>query len=387
MKNSLFLAAKDLKLRLRDKSAIMFAFLAPLGLAAIITFAFGNEEGFHTVLAIVDNDKGEISTAFVKGVKDGLGDAATLEPVTSEADAKSMVDKGSLRSAIVIPEGFTRSIQEGTPIQLKVYKNAEAQISSAIAEGVAESFANEIEAGRLAVGTAATAAKRPVDVQALAEKASRERIPTRIVDGKVGANPTNSASYFGPAMAIFFLSFTVQFGPLGILAERSEGTLKRLLASPTSMSSILLGKALGAFILGMISLGVMAVVTTITLGANWGPPIGIAALGAATIVAFMAISAVGATITRTEEGAQAFVGVVMSLFALLGGNFIRITDAPPLMQKLSLGTPNGWAIRGFIDLATGGGLVSIKTPLVALAAIALGALLVVAAFGKRLVRQ
>lgn len=387
MRNALLLAAKDLKLRLRDRSAIAFAFLAPLGLATIITFAFGGDEGFHTVFAIVDEDRGEISKAFIEGIEEGLGDALEIKRPRSESEAREMVDDQDALSAIVIPKGFTQNIQSGTPTRMKVFKNAEARISSAIAEGIAESFAKEIDSGRLAVATAATAAQRRVDVQALAREAAKDRIPIKITDGKVGATAANSASYFGPAMAIFFLSFTVQFGALGILAERNEGTLNRLLASPTGIGMVVLGKSLGAFALGMISLTVMAVVTTVTLGANWGPPLGVAALGALTIIAFMGISAIGATVTRTEEGAQGFVGAVMALFALLGGNFIRITDAPVLMQKLSLATPNGWAIRGFVDLSTGGGLPSIRGPLVALTAISAVAILIAGIRGRKQIVQ
>ena len=39
--------------------------------------------------------------------------------------------------------------------------------------------------------------------------------------------------------------------------------------------------------------------------------------------------------------------------ALLGGNFVPISQAPALLRKLTLLTPNGWALRAFTDLGTG----------------------------------
>jgi ABC-2 type transport system permease protein len=134
----------------------------------------------------------------------------------------------------------------------------------------------------------------------------------------------------------------------------------------------------------MISLLVMNLATSLMLGATWGPTIGVLMLGAATIFAFMGVSAIGASFARTEEAAQGFVGITMSLFALLGGNFIPINEAPLLVQRLSLGTPNGWALRGYIDLSTGGGLSSITTPLIALAVIGTLTFSIGALRGRRL---
>ena len=61
-----------------------------------------------------------------------------------------------------------------------------------------------------------------------------------------------------------------------------------------------------------------------------------------------------------------------TLLALLGGNFVFISSAPSTIKHLALLTPNGWAIRGFTDLATiGGGLGTIAQPVVAILVISL----------------
>ena len=66
-----------------------------------------------------------------------------------------------------------------------------------------------------------------------------------------------------------------------------------------------------------------------------------------------------------------FAGVARpSLFglALVGGNFFFLSTAPSLMRRLALLTPNGWALRGFTDLATvGGGIGTIAGPLLGIA--------------------
>lgn len=391
MRTALVIAAKELKLRLRDRSAIVFAFIAPLVLALIISFAFGGDEGFSTVFAVANADDGDLGNTFVSVLEQGLGDAVEVKDASSEADARSMIEKEEAFAAFLIPEGFTQAVQRGTPAEIEVIRTAEAPISGEVAEAFATGFVTEVNAGRLAVATAiaAGALERPDSpgLQALIQRASDERIPIRLVDGDIGGTAVNSASYFGPAMAIFFLSFSVQFGTTGILRERREGTLPRMLASPNSATSVLAGKLLGAFVLGLISLSVMNIATSLMLGAVWGPTLGVLILGTATILAFLGVAALGTTLVKTEEAAQGFVGIVMTLFALLGGNFIRITEAPPLIQKLSLGTPNGWALRGFIDLSTGGGLESLAGPMVALLSIGAVTFAIGAARGRKLVMQ
>jgi ABC-2 type transport system permease protein len=58
--------------------------------------------------------------------------------------------------------------------------------------------------------------------------------------------------------------------------------------------------------------------------------------------------------------------------ALLGGNFIYLAQLPDLLQRLSLLTPNGWALRGFVDLvADGGGLSTVAAPVAVTAAFGL----------------
>ena len=61
------IARKDLKLRIRDRSAFIVGVLAPLGLAFIFNLVLGNvaEGDFVPVIAIADLDGGAVSEGFV----------------------------------------------------------------------------------------------------------------------------------------------------------------------------------------------------------------------------------------------------------------------------------------------------------------------------------
>jgi ABC-2 type transport system permease protein len=52
-------------------------------------------------------------------------------------------------------------------------------------------------------------------------------------------------AYLAPGMALMFLMFTVAYGGRALLLERAQGTLPRLLVSPTSTTQVLAGKGGG----------------------------------------------------------------------------------------------------------------------------------------------
>jgi ABC-2 type transport system permease protein len=96
----------------------------------------------------------------------------------------------------------------------------------------------------------------------------------------------------------------------------------------------------------------MALVTGIVFGADWGHPLAAAALIVAVGLAVVALTALVIALSRTDRQADAMSSVVVFTLAILGGSFIQASELPPLMRTFALATPNGWALRGFVDLGT-----------------------------------
>jgi ABC-2 type transport system permease protein len=153
-------------------------------------------------------------------------------------------------------------------------------------------------------------------------------------------------------MGIFFLFFAISFTARGWFTEAREGTLERM-AGAASTGQILVGKALSVFVYGLASLTTMAVVTSVVFGADWGGPLPAATIIVAMVLAVVCLTALVIVVARTERQAQGLASMVVFGLALLGGNFVIVSGSPPLVRKLALLTPNGWALRGFVDLSTG----------------------------------
>jgi ABC-2 type transport system permease protein len=364
-RTAFLVAGKDLRQRLRDRSALVIAFVAPFVLASIIGLAFGGDQAFRATYAVADADRGPVAAGFTDGVlaSPGLRDLVTVRQVDA-AEARALVDRGDADAAFLIPAGFSASVQRGGAATITVLESGENPIAGQVARSLAEAYAAELAATQLAVRTALEAAGQPpTEAGRLGERAAATPLPVRLVEGQAGGRTVEAANYFGPSMAIFFLFFTVSFGARSILAERRQGTMRRLLASAASPGGVLAGKALAAFALGTASVLVMWLATTLVFGADWGDPVAVVALTVSSVLSAIGITALVVTLAKTDEQAEGYSSLVVFTLALLGGNFVYLAQLPELLQRVSLLTPNGWALRGFVDLvADGGGLATVAAP-------------------------
>jgi ABC-2 type transport system permease protein len=163
----------------------------------------------------------------------------------------------------------------------------------------------------------------------------------------------DGTTYFAAGMAVFFLFFTVQFGVLGLLEEEREGTLQRLQAAPIGRASIVLGKALLAVVLGIISMTVLVVSTQLLIGATWGAPLGVALLVIAGVLAAVGIMGLVAAMAKTPEGAGNLGAIIAVILGMLGGVFFQLGSGDDFLSRLTFITPHAWFMEGLANLADG----------------------------------
>jgi ABC-2 type transport system permease protein len=372
---ALVIAVKDLRQKLRDRSVLLMAVLAPLGLAFLFSTMIPNQETFHTTYAVVNLDGGEIAKGLVDGPLAGLQAAgvADLTTLTTEADARAAVDAGDVSAAIVIPAGFTEAVRAGAPAQLLVI-GGPSSLSAEVARSVLAGFGSQVTAVQVAVGTALAAAGEAPDpalAGELAAAALAAPAPIVLTAGETADRTASSKTYYGASMAVLFVFFAAQFGVLSLLAERRNGTLARMLAAPIAPATILLGKVLVSMVVASISMTVIVLATTFLMGADWGDPLAVAALVFAVALAASGIATLIVGFARTEEQASSFIAVVALTLAVFGGSFFPMSQAPEGMAALSLVTPHAWFIRGINDLAAGGGIAVVAPSLAVLVAIGL----------------
>ena len=367
MRHAWTIAMKDLRRRVRDRTALLVAFVLPFGLAWIFGLTLGDVEtqGFDATYAVVNADtSGHIPSSFTD-VLEGL-DFVTLREADSPASAERLAEDGEVDGAVVFPQGFSSQVQAGEGATIRVIGAPDSSVGSLVLVSLARSFGSQLDAVGVSVATVGTAGRADPELVARAQ-AVPAAAAVRTVDA---ANQVASQStFFAIGMAVFFLFFAVEFGVRGLLEEREEGTLSRLLVAPVRPASVIGGKALASFLVGLVSTTLLVVASTWILDAEWGDPLGVALLVLGGVLAAVGVTALVATLAKTTAQAGAYVSIVAVVGGLMGGTFFPISQAG-LLGTIRFLSPQGWLMEGFQELAYGGTTADIVGPILGVLSIA-----------------
>src|SRR4029453_17731595 len=128
----LLAAGKDLRQRLRDRSALCIAFGAPFVLASIIGLAFGGDSAFKATYAVADADRGPVAACFTDGVLASPGgrDLITVRRAgpawapAGPAGAGARADRNQVGAAFLAPAGLSDAVRQGRPVTLTVVSSS-----------------------------------------------------------------------------------------------------------------------------------------------------------------------------------------------------------------------------------------------------------------------
>ena len=396
MKKLFLIGIKDLKLISRDRAALIFMLLAPflltIGMGFVTGRFSGNAGGLSDIPVIIVNlDREQLGNALAdvfssKELADLMEPSASPDP---EA-ARRLIDEDKAAAAIIIPAGFTRSIipAEGTTfdgsfiqpevVKIEVYVNPGRPTSAGVVKAIVDEFISRIEEGRTGGMTSIMQLIQAglLDPQNGEREArilfenpeQREATAILLKNDAEGAEAIqfDILAYMAPGMALLFLMYTVSHGGRSILLERNQGTLPRLLVTPTSSTQVLGGKVMGIYITGVTQVGILILASAIFFGVRWGDPLGVTILILATVYGAAGWGMLITALARSPAQVASTGSAIMLIFGILGGSFIDLEQMPPFVQTLSKITPNAWGLDGFTTLALGGTLADLVLPITAL---------------------
>ncbi|MBI2333667.1 MAG: ABC transporter permease, partial [Chloroflexi bacterium] len=400
-------------------AALIFMLLAPflltLGMGLVTgRFSGSGSSGISDIpVVIVNLDDGEMGQALVD-IFNSEELAELVEPNlgTSPEAARRQVDEDEVAAAIIIPAGFTRSIipqqedfanGDSEVVKIEMYANPARPTSAGIIKSILDEFMSRIEEGSLSGQTSIlqmviSGRITPEQAEAAGEEMGKHlqdapeddtlaiTLNTSTADGE--EIKFDVLAFLAPGMALMFLMYTVSYGGRSILTEKSQGTLPRLLVSPTNATQILGGKVFGIFLTGAAQMLILIGTTSLLFQLKWGDALGVIVL---VLVAVFGATGWGMLITalaRTPAQVGSIGSAIMLIFGILGGSFISLDQMPPLVQTISRITPNAWALDGFTTLALGGTLANLSTPITAL--LTMGSILFVVSvivFGRKNLAQ
>jgi len=386
---------KDVTLAFRDRAAITLMLLAPFLLTLGLGFVTGRFSGTTTGLSeipvlLVNLDQEALGNTLVAVFEsDDLAGLISSERLDTEAEARQRIDSDEASAAIIIPAGYTRSLfpaegetTESDVVEITLYSNPARPTGAGIVQTIVEEFNGRVELGRIGSEIVLTQllqsgrlAPQPALIAEMASKVSEELASegnqaggiTLVQQTRTGeAVEFDVLAYLAPGMALMFLMFTVTNGGRTLLVERAQGTLPRLLVSPTPSAAILAGKVLGIYLTGVAQLAILIGGSSLIFNLRWGDPLGLAVLILAAVFGATGWGLLLTAMARSPGQVSGIGSALMLTFGILGGSFISIDQLPVWVQWFSRITPNAWGLDGFTTLALGGNLGSLGRPLVGL---------------------
>jgi len=278
-------------------------------------------------------------------------------------------------------EGDFSSVVDPEQSVIRVYSNPTAPISAGIVRSVVDQFLGRVAAGatggqlavtQLVMNGVISPQQIPAIAQEIGEQAGRQAAEANLIAvesqtlGEEGSGGFDWMGYMAPSMAILFLMFTVTAGGRSILAERDEGTLPRMLVSPSSAVQVLGGKVSGIYLTGLSQVLILIAASGLIFGVRWGDPLAVVLVTLALVAAATGWGMLIAAYTRTPGQANA-AGTGMALvFAVASGNFFPRETLPQWLRTVSYVTPNAWGLEAFGELSGMGTLADVVLPIAAL---------------------
>ncbi|HVN14163.1 MAG TPA: ABC transporter permease [Anaerolineales bacterium] len=373
MRKIFAIAWKDTLLRFASSSELIFFIVLPIIFTVLLAGGSGSSNQDPRVrLVVVDQANTSISQNIIKELKNS---SAVWPDITSLKDAQDQFDQRRASVLLIIPASLdVQAIQNGTAqVDFRQEPNS---LDALVAERAVQTAIRRVSS---TVNAANEAVKEAEAAHAFASEADRQayfdqafqlaesiqaNAPERVTvtqgatQDKVQYDPRANSSAGQLITWVFIPLFSIS----AIFAfERQQGTLRRLLTTPTSKATYLLGTISGQVVMALIQMSLLVLFGIFVMKIQWGrDPLALAVLLIAAALAAGAIGTTMGTFVKTEGqagGLSIMTGMVM---ALMGGCWYPLELFPSAIQSAVKILPTTWAMQGMLDLVLrGGGLTDI----------------------------
>ncbi len=363
---------KDFGRFLKDPVAILLSVGLPVLVVLMLRLAFGGGGGGTPTarLLIADHDDSFVSNmlagSFSRGPLEDLVDPESVD----ETDGRAMMESGKASGLLIIPEGFAADLLERKPTSLTLITNPAQRILPGILQGSLEFMVDAVSSAQQILGEPLDAfsdeppegqvvypdsavANLSVTINQLVARADPYLFPpaikleTVIVDEDDDRPDRGFGDLFFPGMLFMALLFAGQNLSDDVWKERTQGTLRRTLATPHSLAVFLLGKVLAVTLyVGLISAaGLLAgrfifslELANLPLALVWAT-----ASGAFMLLLFTLLQ----LFAGSQRGGNVLATVVLFPLLMMGGAFFPFEAMPDWLARIGRLTPNGWALTQF----------------------------------------
>lgn len=401
IRTALIVAAKDLRLFLRDPVALAMSFALPLVLgtvfgAAMTSVMGGDGENVNRVEVDFEDLDGSPES---KKLFEELRASAALD-VEAKTGTRGRVERGASPAAILVPAGFGEDVRAGRKPRIVLYRDPAKEIEQQILAGTlvpvlmraaGPAVAKEMmKRGMESMGFPAgmrEMAESMFDSSAKHAESSGSKNPFDFRDGGAealglhvedvagGANPSRKAAGGAHAIAgiaVMMLLFGLTACGGTILDEDQSGTLQRVRLTPNAGAAVLIGKALFTISVGLVQLVLLFVYGGFVFDVPvFRDPVALVVLSTAVASAAAGFGLLLAVMCRTRKQLEGLSTLLILTMSAMGGSWFPLAIVPEWFRTIGHFTLNAWAMDGYQGLFWyGKDLSGIAVPILVLLGIA-----------------
>ena len=341
---------------LRNPAEVVGVIVLPLALTMLFGSAFAAGQASDIRVLFVD-EGASVYSAQVGELIDAE-ESLRIEGAT-RAEAEAEVASGDVGVAVLVPQGFADAL-EGGDATIEVMRNPDSQSGFAIVsvvQGIATRMSGNAAAARVISAVPVLNADFD-DVYQTADAKWSPQPPVYAEASQVVASEVRGDSVTAEGATLSSIGFTVWFvlfmtfgSAGGILEEREQGTLRRLMVAPVSRTTILSGKVVGTVVAAAVQAFILVLVGAFGFGVPWGTdPIAVVMVLGAYILAGTGLAVMVSALVRTRDQMGGLSPLISTALAMVGGCLWPLEIVSPFMQTVAKLTPTGWAVMGLTDV-------------------------------------
>ena len=253
---------------IRDPRTLGLVIVMPVMMLFLLGYAVANDVT-DIPMAVADLSQTENSRTLVDKLAVS-GFFRYTYSAQSENEILKLLDEGTVKAGLYIPEDFGRSISTGETGTIQFYIDGSnptvAQTAQLAAETISQSMSQEILINRLERSGSGMQLNLPVDARL-----------------RYLYNPDmKRMNFMIPGLVAIILQIqTLLLTAFAIVREREQGTLEQLIVTPVRSWELMLGKILPFVVVAFVN-----VVMTVAVGAIW---FGVKVAGSITLLAVLSL--------------------------------------------------------------------------------------------------
>jgi ABC-2 type transport system permease protein len=323
---------------LRDPGTLIIALVLPVFLLLLFGYALSLDVR-NVPFCLADQSRTPASRRLVESFTSS-GYFLLVDNVENEAAARSLIDRGRTRMALLVPPDFGRDLTAGRPASVGLLIDGSNSLTASVVLAYTQALMSQWNVTRPATSDFA--------------------VMSLSVKPRVLFNPTGrSTDFLVPGiLAVITMFMTILLPSMAVVREKERGTIEILRAGPIRPAAFIFGKLLPYGLICVLDLLLVIIVGALAFGVRMqGSFLLFILLSLPFLLAGLAMGLLISTFVESLQVAMYMAFLISMLPTILLSGFVfPIASMPRFVQFISLFVPARYfllVIRGIYLKAAG----------------------------------